>query len=78
MDTTLNEIVVHINEIVDESMFDALEQGIRRDRGVVSVGRGAANQDHLMVVVYDSEIARASDILHNFQERGLHAQLIGM
>lgn len=77
MNTTLNEVVVHINENVDESMFDDLEQGIRGDQGVVSVGH-QANQNHLMVVVYDSEVARASNILHHFQERGLHAQLIGM
>jgi hypothetical protein len=29
-------------------------------------------------VVYDSAVARATSILHNFRERGLHAQLIGM
>jgi hypothetical protein len=77
MNTTLNEVVVHINESLDEAMFDDLEQGIRRDQGIVSVGH-QANQNHLMVVVYDSEVARASSILHNFQERGLHAQLVGM
>ena len=77
MDTTLNEVVVHINESMDEATYRDLEQGIRLDRGVVSVGR-QPNQDHLMVVVYDSEVARASSILHNFQERGLHAQLIGL
>lgn len=77
MNSTLNEVVVHINESLDEAMFHDLEQGIRRDQGVVSVGH-QANQNHMMVVVYDSEVARASSILHNFQERGLHAQLVGM
>jgi hypothetical protein len=77
MNTTLNEVVVHINESVDEATYDDLERGIRRDCGVVSVGR-QPTQKHLMVVVYDSAIARASSILHNFKERGLHAQLIGM
>lgn len=77
MNTTLNEVVVHINEAVDEVTFNDLEQGIRRDQGVISVGR-RHNQDHLMVVVYDSAVARAASILHNFRERGLHAQLIGM
>ena len=77
MNTTLNEVVVHLNESVDEATLDALEQGIRKDQGVVSVGH-QANRNHLIMVVYDSEVARASNILHNFQERGLHAQLIGM
>jgi hypothetical protein len=77
MDMTLNEVVVHINEFVDDATLHELEQGIRRDQGVISVGM-RPNQSHLMVVVYDSAVARASSILHNFQERGLHAQLIGM
>jgi hypothetical protein len=77
MNTSLNEVVVHLNESVDEATLDALEQGIRKDQGVVSVGH-QANRNHLIMVVYDSEVARASNILHNFQERGLHAQLIGM
>lgn len=77
MSTTLNEVVVHLNESVDEATLNELEQGIRRDQGVVSVGR-RPNQNHLMMVVYDSAVARATSILHNFQERGLHAQLVGM
>jgi hypothetical protein len=77
MNTTLNEVVVHINESVDDATLAELEQGIRLDQGVVSVGR-RPNQNHLMVVVYDSAEARASSILHTFRDRGLHAQLIGM
>jgi len=77
MNTTLNEVVVHLNESVDDATLGELEQGIRKDRGVISVGH-QANRNHLIMVVYDSEVARASNILHNFQERGLHAQLIGM
>jgi len=77
MDTTLNDVIVHLNESVDEATLDELEQGIRKDQGVISVGH-QANRNHLIMVVYDSEVARASNILHNFRERGLHAQLIGM
>jgi len=77
MNTTLNEVVIHLNESVDEATLEELEQGIRRDQGVISVGH-QANKNHLLVVVYDSEVARASNFLHTFQERGLHAQLIGM
>ena len=77
MNTTLNEVVVHLNESVDEATLYGLEQGIRKDQGVISVGH-QANRNHMIMVVYDSEVARASSILHSFKERGLHAQLIGM
>jgi hypothetical protein len=77
MSTTLNEVVVHLDESVDDAIFDELQQGIRLDDGIIAVGRHPS-RNHLMVVVYDSAVARASSILHNFRERGLHAQLIGM
>lgn len=77
MSTTLSEVVVHLDESVDEATLQDLEQGIRQDRGVVSVGH-RPDQRHLMVVVYDSAVARASGLLHTFRERGLHAQLVGM
>ncbi len=77
MSTTLNEVVVHLDESLEPDALDELEQGIRCDHGVISVGRNPA-RNHLMVVVYDSAVARASSLLHNFHERGLHAQLIGM
>lgn len=38
MDTTLNEVVIPLNENVDEATLDELERGIRRDRCVISVG----------------------------------------
>lgn len=77
MSSTLNEVVVHIDEALDPTALLDLESGIRNDLGVVSVGLHPA-RNHLMVVVYDCAVARASSILHNFRERGLHAQLVGM
>jgi hypothetical protein len=76
MNTTLNDIVVHLDENVDEATLHMLEQDIRLDQAVISVGH-RPNQNHLMMVVYDSAVARAASILHTFRERGLHAQLIG-
>lgn len=77
MNTTLNEVVVHINETIDDALFSEIENGLRHDPGIVSVGRNHG-QAHLMVVIYDSEVAHAADILHTFREHDLHAQLVGM
>jgi len=77
MSTLLNEVVIHLNESVDEATLARIEDDIRLDRGVVSVGH-RPNQNHLMMMVYDTELAHASSVLHNFKERGLHAQLIGL
>jgi len=77
MSAQLNEVVLHINETLDHDALCRLEDGVRRDVGVISVGHNP-EQSHMIMVVYDSESTRASRLLHNFQERGLHAQIVGM
>jgi hypothetical protein len=77
MNIPLTDVVVHIQESLDEQTLMDLEGGIRMDAGVVSVGHNP-RQPHLLMVVYDSTSAHASNFLHVFQERGLHAQVIGM
>lgn len=77
MSTQFNEVVIHLDEPIDEAALANLEQGIRQDPGVVSVGH-RPRQNHLMMVVYDTAVARGASFLHHFRERGLHAQLIGM
>jgi hypothetical protein len=77
MSARLNEVVVHINESLDEDALHRLEEGIRGDAGVVSVGH-SPDQSHMIMVVYDSDATRASSLLHSFAERGLHAQVVGL
>lgn len=77
MSARLNEVVLHIDESLDAAALRRLEEGIRQDRGVVSVGHNPG-KSHMILVVYDSESTRASNLLHSFQERGLYAQVVGM
>ncbi len=77
MNARLNEVVVHIDENLDEDALHQLEDGVRQDAGVISVGHNPG-KSHMIMVVYDSEAMQASGILHSFQERGLHAQIVGM
>jgi len=53
MNARLNEVFVHIDEALDEDSLHSLEEGIRRDAGVVSVGHNP-EQSHMIMVVYDS------------------------
>lgn len=77
MNARLNEVVVHIHEALDEDTLHSIEEGIRKDAGVVSVGHNP-EKSHMIMVVYDSDATRASTLLHSFHERGLHAQVVGM
>ena len=77
MSANLNEVVLHLQETLDDDALRRLEDGVRQDAGVVSVGHNPDNA-HMIMVVYDSEATRAASLLHAFQERGLHAQVVGM
>jgi len=77
MSASLNEVVLHIDETLDDAALARIEEGIRKDTGVVSVGHNP-QRSHMIMVVYDSEVTHAATLLHSFQERGLHAQVVGM
>lgn len=77
MEKSFNEVILHINEALDEAALHQLEEGVRHDPGVVSVGHDPA-KPHMLMVVYDSDSTHASNLLHSFHERGLHAQVVGM
>ena len=77
MSSNLNEVMLHLQETLDDDALLQLEEGVRQDMGVVSVGHNPDNS-HMIMVVYDSETTRAASLLHTFQERGLHAQVVGM
>ena len=77
MNTRLNDVIVHIDEVLDEDTLHRLEDGVRQDAGVVSVGHNP-EKPHMLMVGYDSDSTHASSLLHSFKERGLHAQVIGL
>lgn len=77
MNSRLNEVVLHIKETLDEDALHRLEEGVRQETGVVSVGHNPG-KSHMIMVVYDSDSTRAATLLHRFEERGLHAQVVGM
>lgn len=77
MSSNLNEVMLHLEETLDDDALRRLEEGVRQDAGVVSVGHNPDNA-HMIMVVYDSEATRAASLLHSFQERGLHAQVVGL
>jgi len=76
MGTALTDVMVHVDEALNEDAILRLEQDVRADEGVVAVGH-RPGRSHLVMVVYDSDIVPAAQLLHAFQDRGLHAQLVG-
>ncbi|MDX9994420.1 MAG: hypothetical protein RBS28_03780 [Rhodocyclaceae bacterium] len=77
MATTLADVLVHVNENMDEAALRNIEQDIRKDIGVISVGH-RSGQTHILMVVYDSGATRAAKLLQPLRAQGLHVQVIGL
>jgi len=77
MNDGIANVMVHVNENMDETALHEIEDELRGDRGIVSVGHNP-DRPHLLLVAYDSNEASSSSFMHSFQEHGLHAQLVGL
>lgn len=77
MSNHIADVMVHVDESLNDESLHALEDEIRGDRGVVSVGHNPGKQ-HLLMVAYDSEVAHPVDFIQQLRERGLHAELVGL
>ncbi len=72
-----NDFLVHINESLDSSALEAVENDIRHGRGVVSAGH-QDDKPHLVQVVYDTDVTRMAEIVDEVRQHGLHAQAVGL
>ena len=69
-------IVVHIDEMLSEDQIQAMEKDISYAGGVYAACVHERTP-HLMVVDYDPMETHSSALLHNVQNHGVHAELIG-
>jgi len=76
MSAIVCDVTVHIDEVLNDRELVNLEQAIRSDAGVVSVGHNEIDK-HFMVVLYDPEEIRGKDILGRVTDQGFHGELIG-
>lgn len=71
------DFLVHIEETLDEPALEAIEKSIL-DGKAVAVACHHANNPHIIQVVYDSSVTRASDIVDTIRQHGVHAQAVGL
>ena len=71
------DFLVHIEETLDESALEAIEQSILDGKAVAAASHQASNP-HIIQVVYDSNATRASDIVDAIRSHGVHAQAVGL
>ena len=72
----MSDITVHIDETLDVSSIQALQDDLCKMGGVDHID-STETRPHLMVVNYDHQSLDSSTILTEFTNHGLHAELIG-
>lgn len=70
-------ILIHIGDLLDDNYIHQLETQIGFAPGIYSACVNVKAR-HLMRVDYDPETVRASEILSQIKQSGLHAELIGL
>ena len=69
-------VVVHINEYLDSDYLENLLLKIGSIEGV-NYAKIQEERPHLMIVDYDSNQTKSSDVLNGVNSSGVHAQLVG-
>lgn len=69
--------LVHIEETLDETTLQAIEDTIRDGKAVAAASHQASNP-HLIQVVYDSNLTQTKDIVQAIRNHGVHAQALGL
>jgi hypothetical protein len=77
MGSQIADFMVHLDPTLPPEEQCKLEDYVREQACVVGVGISSADP-HLMMVAYDADCSRASDILHKIQDHGISAEIVGM
>jgi hypothetical protein len=77
MEKHISDFMVHVNDFLTPDEQCELEDYIRHQACVVSVGT-SAEKSHLMMVAYDSECGPARNILQHIRQKGIRAEMIGL
>ena len=72
-----SDIVIHIDETLDDGRIHKLEKELADEPGVLSACFHEKTP-HLMVVDFDADSVRPSDIVESVRSRGLRAEMLGL
>ena len=77
MSTTMLDVILHIDETTTHDEREKLRDVLLHQKGVMSADY-RDSRPHLMIVGYDPENIKNSDLIAAVQNRGYHAELIAM
>ncbi|MCW9046583.1 MAG: hypothetical protein OQK46_00780 [Gammaproteobacteria bacterium] len=73
----LSDVLIHIDEMPDESEQDRLVEQLRGLDGVIAP-RFSPEKDHFIFVSYNSDTIKSTALLDKVKENGFKAQLVGL
>ena len=77
MDTSLADVMIHIDETLPTGRRGEVETHLRAVDGVVSV-HNPADKPHLMIIQYRPDLANSQSLLARVRGEGVHAELVGL
>lgn len=72
-----SDILIHLDDDLDDEAIHSLERELGNCDGVFSACV-AENRRHLMLVEFDPDGVRPSDLVREVRSRGLRAEMIGL
>ncbi|BBP02180.1 ATP-binding protein [Sulfuriferula nivalis] len=77
MDMFISDFIIHIQETLTEQEMNDMTDAVREHACVVSAG-SPSKTNHLLMVAYDTDCARSSEILKHVTNHGVHAFSVGL
>ncbi len=74
---SIADTLIHIDETLDAGTREAIEAELRDVPGVIS-SHFSPDKEHMLLVAFDPEDVRSSDLLRRVRNHGYHAALIGL
>lgn len=71
------DVLMHIDDALDSASSERLIQRLNSVKGVNEI-RFRPEKNHLVMVCYDPQDVRATNLLHTVQNLGHQAQLVGL
>lgn len=77
MESKLVDVTMHLDQRIQSSQLESLRDRLLATDGVMSADY-QSKRPHLMIIGYDPEKISSMEFLRVAQQKGIHAELIGM
>ncbi len=77
MKDTMVDVTLHLDEIISHADRETIRDSLLKMDGVMAADCHD-ERPHLVIIVYNPDIINSSEFLKAAQDRGLHAELVGL